>query len=206
MKGFKVILAAWSCFLFCMQLRAEHQVSLQGIVNIPGHQLAFLQIDHETSAVRVGEHIEGGSRGNNFEAEVLNIDKSNEVVVTRVAGDLYTNSLVASARPASAKSCIHLKNVSFREAMELYGVLTGRTILLHPSVNPDSFSCDAYWSEDSPSKANIAACFTQALEQRGIVSREMVLALSKSSLLPCPRLHHSTPRSHPPRQIKFHPA
>ena len=151
---------------------AEHQIDLRGIVNLPGQQVAFLQIDKESWAGRTGDHFKGGTRGNYYQIDVLEVDVTNEIVKTRIDGEDYTNSLPAPSRPADAKSWIYLQDIDFQKAMELDGVLSGRTILLHPAVAATPFSCEASWTGEAPAKTEIAACFAKSLGERQAASLE----------------------------------
>jgi hypothetical protein len=149
---------------------AEHQIDLRGIVNVPGHQVAFLQIDKETWAGSAGDRFKGGTKGSSYQIDVLEVDLTNEVVKTRIDGEDYTNSLPIPNRPAAAKSWIHLQDIDFQKAMELDGVLSGRTILLHPDVVGTQFSCEDSWVNEVPAKNEIIACFAKSLSQRQAAS------------------------------------
>lgn len=170
--------SAWTAFLISVGLLcghpalAQHQVDLHGSANVPGDQVAFLKVDKESWAAQTGDHFQGWTKGKHFPIDVLEVDLTNEIFKTRIDGVDYTNSLPRPDRPATAKSWIHLQNVDFKQAMDLYGRLCGRTILLHPYVLSEPFSCEASWADESPAKTEVIACISKALDQRNASSLE----------------------------------
>jgi hypothetical protein len=151
--------------------RADHTVVLRGIVQIPGLHLALIQIDGENWVLGKAERFTVGSNPK-VPAEVLELDPTNEIVITRVDGQNHTNSLAKAGRPPTSGSWIHLQEADFRTAMGFYGRAIGRTILLHPRVSTAPFSCEASWPNENPGTNEIAACFVTALNQRGTAAAE----------------------------------
>jgi hypothetical protein len=161
------------CSLFLGQsVLAGHQVDLRGIINVPGQQAAVLQIDEENWVGRTSDHFKGEMRGSSYQIEIQEVDLANEIVKTRIDGEDYTNRLPVPSRPAAAKSWIHLQNIDFQQAMDIYGVLSGRTILLHPAVARTPFSCEASWTDKVPAKTDIVVCFANSLGLRQTASLE----------------------------------
>jgi hypothetical protein len=162
----------WAFFLVAVGLMfsqcalAEHTVELRGIVNVPGDQLAFLQIDQEPWVVKAGEHFKGGTRQNSFQIEALEVDVTNGLVKMRIEDQDYTNTLPLPNRPEAARSWIHLENADFESAIGLLGHLSERTILLHPNVKPRPISCDGAWTESSPSETELTACFSKPIGEK----------------------------------------
>lgn len=166
MSRILVTLLLWCCLVFAHPALANYQTDLRGVVNIPGEQVALVQIEAETRVVKSGDHFEAGRRAPYFQVTVLEVDLTNEMVKWRIAGADYTNSLPAPNRPATAKSWIHLQDADFRKAIDLHAVLSHRTVLLHPDLKSGPFSCEAAWSEPVPTGAEIADCFAKSLTQR----------------------------------------
>lgn len=160
-----------SGLLFGQFAQAEHTVALRGIVHVTGQDLALVQIDKESWVVSKGERFEVGSHPS-VPGELLELDLTNEIVITRVDGRDHTNSLPSPGRPPTSRSWIHLQDADFRAAMGLYALAAGRTILLHPLVATTPFSCTASWAEEAPATNEITACFVAALNQRATASLE----------------------------------
>lgn len=126
-----------------------------------------MQIDSETFLLHPGEHFQDAITGEKrFPVTVLQMDFTNESVTTLVAGKIHTNSLTASIRPATDTSWIHLQSAAFKDAMNLYGELSGRVILLHPEVNRAPVSCQINFTNPAPNKAEITAGFAEWLKVR----------------------------------------
>jgi hypothetical protein len=160
---------AFGLVCYSQSALAEHTVELRGIVNVPGQQLAFLQIDREPWAMKAGEHYKGGTRAKSFPIEAIEVDVTNGVVKMRVDDEDYTNSLPMPARPETAKSWIHLQNADFEFVINLLGDLSRRTILLHPMVKQAPVSCEGTWTDSTPSEAELLACFAKPFGQRDAV-------------------------------------
>jgi hypothetical protein len=195
------------CLRLTSSVLAQHQTYLRGVVNVPGFQVALLEIHHTlkvTNAppvtirtsrlVRTSQQFEDDTiKGAHFQFEVLEIDWARETVKTREAGEEHTYSLPAPDRPASAKSWLHLHNATFNDAIDLYSELENRVLLLHPATDRAPLSLDAVWTNQVAEKAQAANAFVNCLNQRGIsvvVDGAKFLRLLPSALNPA-----ASPRS-----------
>jgi hypothetical protein len=176
-----IILILFS-LLLTSSARAEHQTYLRGIVNVPGLQAALFEIQHTllkrsnaapvittTSwLVRARQQFEDKTiKGGHFQFEVAEIDFPRQTVKTREAGEEHTYSLSEGSRPPVAGTWLHLQNAAFKDVIDLYSQLAGRTVLLHPAVDRASVSLDAEWPKPVPEKAQITDVFTKCFNQRG---------------------------------------
>jgi hypothetical protein len=179
---------------------AEHQTHLRGIVNVPGLQAALFEIQHTflkrsnappvittTSRLVIArEQFEDETiRGGHFQFEVAEIDFPRQTVKTREAGEEHTYSLSDGSRPPLAGNWLHLQNAAFKDVIDLYSRLAGRTVLLHPAVDRASVSLEAEWPNQVPEKAEITDVFIKCFNQRGasaILDGEKFLQLVPSNM------------------------
>jgi hypothetical protein len=180
--------------------RAEHQTHLRGIVKVPGLQAALFEIQHTllkrsnaapvitttSRLVRAGQQFEDETiKGGHFQFEVAEIDFPRQTVKTREAGEEQTYSLSGGSRPPLAGTWLHLQNAAFKDVIDLYSQLAGRTVLLHPAVDRASVSLEAEWPKQVPEKAEITDVFTKCFNQRGasvILDGEKFLQLVPSNM------------------------
>ena len=161
---------------------AEHQTYLRGIVNVPGLQAALLEIQHTlvkrsnappiitttSQLVHSGQQFEDKAiKGEHFQFEVLGIDFPAQTVRTREAGEEHTYSLSQGSRPPIAGNWLQLQNAAFKDVIDLYARLAGRTVLLHPAVDRASVSLQAEWPKQVPEKAEITDVFNKYFNERG---------------------------------------
>jgi hypothetical protein len=187
---------------------AEHQTYLRGIVNVPGLQIALLEIQHTlvkpTNAppviittsrlARAREQFEDQTiKGGHFQFEVLEIDFARETVKTREAGEEHSYSLPATDRPSTAKSWLHLHNAAFSDMIDLYSSLENRVLLLHPVIDRAPVSVEATWTNRAPEKAEAADALGKYLKQRGI--SVVVDGTKFMQLLPSALTQAASPRS-----------
>ncbi len=170
------------CLLLGSSALAEHQTYLRGIVNVPGLQAALFEIQHTlvkrsnappvitttSQLVGVRQQIEDKTiKGEHFQFEVSEIDFPRQTVKTREAGEEHTYSLSPASRPALAGNWLQLQNAAFKDVLDLYSRLAGRTVLLHPAVDRASGSLEAQWPNQVPERAQITDVFTKYFNQRG---------------------------------------
>jgi hypothetical protein len=181
------------CLFFSHSVEAQHQTYLRGIVNVPGQQMAFLQIDRGFWAVHTGDHFEDKDRSNaRFPIDVLAVDLTNEIVITRIAGDEYTNRLSTPNRPPTATGWIHMQDAEFKVMLDLYGYSSGRVILLHPDISRAAVSCEIVWTNQSPGKAEISNRLGRWFNKRNATAIEdgdAFLQIIPTSMVPTASLH-----------------
>lgn len=179
---YQVILISYGVLLGSSAL-AEHQTYLRGILNVPGFQVALLEIHHTlvkpTNAppvtittsrlVRDREQFEDETiQGGHFEFEVLEIDLTNETIKTREAGEEHIYTLPSTARPANARGWIHLQDAPFYDVIDLYSELEKRVLLLHPAIDRAAVSLQAAWTNQPPTTAEATQALLKYLNQRDI--------------------------------------
>lgn len=163
---------------------AEHQTYLRGIVNVPGLQMALIEIQHtvakRTAAppvvittsrlVRAGQQFEDDTvKGAHFQFEVLEIDFTKETVKAREAGEEHSYSLPGPNRPGTAKGWLHLQDAAFNEVIDLYSDLEKRVLLQHPAIDRAPVTLEAVWTNQSPEKAEVVGALAKCLSRRGIL-------------------------------------
>ena len=152
-------------------------------MNAPGLDVALFEIQHTlvkrsnappvitTTSRLVGarqQFEDIAIKGGHFQFEVAEIDFPKQTVKTREAGEEHTYSLSEGSRPARAGNWLHLENAAFKDVIDLYSQLAGRTVLLHPALDRASVSLEAEWTNRVPEKAEIAAAFEEYFKSRGI--------------------------------------
>ena len=163
--------------------RAEHQTYLRGIVNVPGLQVALLEIQHTLAKpsnappvtittsrlVRAGQQFEDETiKGAHFQFEVLQIDFAKGTVNTREAGEEHIYSLPGPNRPVTAKGWLHLQDAAFNDVIDFYSDLERRVLLQHPAIDRAPVSLEAVWTNQPPTNADVAEALGGCLNQRGI--------------------------------------
>jgi len=155
--------------------QAGHFTSVIGLVNLTNYQAALLVItDSPPDAPFATSAHRWVTEGQNFDdlnpmksgvqVEVRQIDFTNGVVRAKEGGvdTLYlpqpTNLLGA------AGTGIHLNNVSFDDALNLYAVTKGRTLLVRPDVKRPSLTVSA----DARTKVEAAGIMEKALRGKGV--------------------------------------
>jgi hypothetical protein len=165
MKTIQPVLLA--CGLLCLSnfsARAEHQVRLLGIADIPSQQIAFVEIKGRCLALNAGEREDG--------LAVLSIDLTNEIVKYTLDGAEHTISLPVPGHPATASHWIHFENMTIIDALDLFALLSGRNVMLHPNLNHMIFSCNASWPGPFPEKSAMAKCFSDWLKPQNVSALE----------------------------------
>lgn len=175
-----ILLLCW--LLLGSSALAEHQTYLRGIVNVPGLQAALFEIQHTlvkrsnappviiTTSELVGvwqQFEDKTTKGEHFQFEVSEIDFPRQTVKTREAGEEHTYSLSQASRPPLAGNWLQLQNAAFKDVLDLYSRLAGRTVLLHPAVDRASGSLEAEWPNQVPERAQVTDVFTKYFNQRG---------------------------------------
>ena len=175
-----VLLLCW--LLLGSSALAEHQSYLRGLVNIPGLQAALFEIQHTlvkrsnappvitttSRLVRAQEQFEDQTvKGRHFQFEVREIDFHKETVKTREAGEEHTYTLLDGSRIAG-DNWLLLRNAAFKDVLDVYSRLAGRTVLLHPAIARAAVSLKAEWTNQAPQKAEITAAFEEYFKSRGI--------------------------------------
>jgi hypothetical protein len=155
-------------FLFCglcctRSDTAKPPVELKGVLVLPNNNKAVIQSGRWTYILGADEAVKGA-----VGIEVVKIDLTNVVVKTSNNDDEHTYDLRVSPPPATARSWIHLQDVDFQQAVEIFGKLTGRTMLIHPRLTHTTFTCDCNWPEKEPSTNEIAAGLADALKSQGV--------------------------------------
>ena len=169
------------CLFLSFSALAEHRSYLRGIVNVPGLQVALIEIQHTfaksnnappittSRLVSTGQQFEDQTiKGAHFQLEVLEIDLAKESVKTREAGEEHIYSLSGANRPAVAKSWCHLQNAAFNDVIDLYSDLEKRVLLQHPAIDRAPVSLEAAWTNQAPDKAEVTEALVKYLKQRGI--------------------------------------
>jgi hypothetical protein len=200
MKNRSQIILILFSLLLASSARAEHQTYLRGIVNVPGLQVALFEIQHTllkrsnappvitttSRLLRAQQQFEDETiKGGHFQFEVAEIDFPRQTVKTREAGEEHTYSLSEGSRPPLAGNWLHLQNAAFKDVIDLYSQLAGRTVLLHPAVDRASVSLEAEWPNQVPEKAEITDIITKCFNQRGasaILDGEQFLQLVPSNM------------------------
>ena len=121
------------------------------------------------------------------------IDFHRETVQTREGGEEHTYILSHGSHSAKAGNWIRLQNAAFKDVIDLYSQLGGRTVLLHPAVERGAVSLQAEWTNHVPEKAEITFAFEEYFKQRGssiILDGERFVQLVPSS-----RSQTASPRS-----------
>ncbi len=175
-----LLLLCW--FLLGSSALAEHQTYLRGFVNVPGLQAALFEIQHTlvkrsnappvtittSRLVRAQEQFEDQTvKGRPFQFQVREIDFHKETVKTREAGEEHTHTLLDGSRIAGDHWLL-LREAAFKDALDLYSRLAGRTVLLHPAIASTVVSLKEEWTNQAPEKAEITAAFEKYFKSRGI--------------------------------------
>jgi hypothetical protein len=162
---------------------AERQTYLRAIVNVPGLQVALMEIQHTlvkrsneppvvittSQLVRSGEQFEDKTiKGEHFQFEVSEIDFPRQIVKTREAGEEHAYTLSQGSRPPMAGNRLQLQNAAFKDVIDLYSRLAGRTVLLHPAVDRASVSLEAEWTNQAPERAEITDVFNKYFNERSV--------------------------------------
>ena len=152
------------------------------MVNVPGLQVALLEIQHtlvkRTNAppvvnttsrvVRAGQQFEDDTiKGAHFQFDVLEIDFPRQSVTTREGGEEHIYRLSEGSRPSKAGNWLHLQNAAYKDVIDLYSQLAGRTVLLHPAVDRASVSLEAEWTNQVPERADVTHVFEEYFKERG---------------------------------------
>ena len=144
--------------------RAEHVASVIGVVNLTNYQAALLVItDSPPDASFANTTHIWVTQGHRFDdlnlldnrvhIEIREIDFTNGVVHAKEGGvnTLYLpqpTNLMGTA----AGTGLHLNNVGFDDALDLYAATKNRTLLVHPDVKHPSVTVSA----DARTKAEVA--------------------------------------------------
>jgi hypothetical protein len=170
------------CLLPGFSALAEHQTYLRGIVNVPGSQVALLEIQHTllrrsnappvitttSELARSGQQFEDKTiKGEHFQFDVLEIDFPTQTVKTREAGAEHSYTLSRGTRPPAAGNWLQLQDAAFKDVIDLYSQLAGRIVLLHPAVERASVSLAADWTTQVPQPAEITDVFNKYFNARG---------------------------------------
>lgn len=183
MKRIHRIILILCCLLLSFPALAEHRTYLRGIVNVPGLQVALIEIQHTlakpTNAppviittsrlVRARQQFEDDTiKGAHFLFEVLEVDLAKETVKTREAGEEHIYTLPGPKPSATAKSHFDLQNAAFNDVIDLYSELEKRVLLQHPAIDRAPVSLEAVWTNQAPEKAEVTDVLVKYLNQRGI--------------------------------------
>jgi len=149
MKYASLPFLAASLMTYEASARAEHEVHLRGLINLPESQGALLEVKHSlarsnkppmifpmTRLVKPGEKFEDATiKGAHVTFEILEINIEGEWVKLREDGRVlvYGFEKIAGAAP-STQPGIALQDAGFADAVDLYSELKGRTVLVHPKI------------------------------------------------------------------------
>ena len=155
--------------------RADHIVSVAGLVNLTNYQAALLIITDSPpeASFPMSTHkwvMEGQSFDDLYlkdkpaHIDILRIDFTNYVVRAKENGAAtFFAPQTTNQLGTAAWKGILLNNVDFDDALDLYGTLKGQTLLIHPDVKQPRLTISA----DVTNRIEAVSILKKALQMRG---------------------------------------
>jgi hypothetical protein len=155
---------------------ADHTVTVAGLVNLTNYQGALLVItDSPPEAsflMTTHKWVTEGQAFNDLyfkdkpmHLEVLQLDFTNSVVRAKENGvATFYAPQITNFMGATAGKGIVLNNVDFDDALDLYGRINGRTLLVHPDVKQPRLTISA----DVTNRLEAAGILKNNLQGRGV--------------------------------------